>query len=419
MTIEDVNNLSYCNATIEGWCERAKGKPLTLYIYFGFVDPDIGFHTLPSSLLSLAPVISRVRHLGLAAGIIDSLLPYLVDTHWDLDNLESLYLTSFFGEGFLDDEIDVSIPAFDLFNTAPNLRKVTIGNEFLTLVGTLEILPWSSMTSLTLTEPLIGDTWIQIVKICSQLRIGDFIIRDFEDNDLEDFRDHKHVHEHLEDLTFETRHCSVSVFDILSMFDLPALVCLDLRTEDNGDVCVAPISSKAFRNLAEIRSLVVDGGWDSDTSLQVLADFLRECSNLEDLTLSSVSPKFSSPELSPLFTAMSLGPGSPTFLPNLAVLNICFSDDSLVFDTVALSEMISTRLRLDIGNFVCQLLKKVFIYVPRCNRYAGVLERMKTLISLDSVSHQSVTLTDLWGHWSLGRPRESPYYDWNYKVHVK
>lgn len=425
MSVKEPCRLLYFTDTILEWCGRAKEKPLTLYMYFTFIEHDTAFLTLPSNLSSLAPVISRVRHLGLGAGMIDDFLPYLVDTHWDLDHLESLYLTSFSGEGYIDGELDEVIPGFELFNQAPNLQKVTIGNEFVTLPGALRLLPWSRITSLTLTEWILVDVWVEVLEFCPQMRTGDFVVRQFGNEDLDDFRYGQHVHEHLEDLTFETHGVDASVLDILSIFKFPMLHCLDLRNEDNSEACILPKSSNTFRNLANIRSLVVDEEWDSDTGWRVLTDFLRKCSNLENLTLTTVSQKFSSPKLSPLFTAMSLDLRSPKFLPNLAILNVRFSEsygesgDSLAFDTDAFSGMIESRLRSDIGSLGYQPLKKVFVYIPRCNRNAGVLERMKTLIPLDSVSRQFVTLTDLWGRWSLERPRELPYYHWYRNVHFE
>lgn len=399
------SQLWYFADTTCWWCQRAKERPLTLYLDFATVHDEGAVRCLPSYLPDLSRVMSKVRHLGL--GGIDKVLPYLVHAPWTLDRLESLYLI---GSG-RDEDDRKDILTFDFFNKAPNLQKVTITNGSVSTDDSRRILPWSKITSLILTELLYLEDWVQVVESCPQLRTADFTVINCREEELDGFRDRKRVHQCLEDLTFEPQFGSVSVFDILSIFNFPMLRCLDLRTKKNTDVCIAPNSSNALRNLASIRSLVVNEGWDSDIGAQVLAEFLQECSNLVDLSLISLSPR-----LLPLFEDMGLSFAAPHILPHLAVLNISFSQviSTPLADIDAFCEIVKLRLMSDIGSFGFQPLKKVFIHVPPSYRGRGVgaQERMKTAILTHSLSHESVTFTESWEVGSLGRPRESPYYLW-------
>jgi len=310
LTINDPEHLKRRFKRADHWFKRAKDRPLSLFIFFDFDLRPASIPALAAFLSQITPLMSRVRRLGLGSQIIHDLIPHMIDTKWDCRLLETLDFLNPYGAEYVNMTLPSdSLPALDIFVHASKLQRALLEKEFITTPGADRILPWSRLTSVTLTEHLSTIQWVRVMELCPRMQIGDFTLRSCEQSDVDLFGTYRRAHFDLKDLRLHVLHSRTSPIDVLSIFEMPCLQNLELT--QTGGVNKRPIKPilKVFETL---HSLVVDHNFDA----QYLVDVLNTTVDLRVLVFTKLEDNYFS-----VFEAMTYN-DSKNILPRLSLLRI-------------------------------------------------------------------------------------------------
>ncbi|KAJ3502306.1 hypothetical protein NLJ89_g8949 [Agrocybe chaxingu] len=322
ISLKDVLSISRYKRRVIQWFERAKRRPVSLFIYFDF--PVTHMETAKQAygifLRRIRSHVSQIQHLGVSAETLRDILPCFKDAGWALDGLKTLELQdkefasldwATFGTR---PEPDVVLPSMDVFKSAASLRSLIIEGDFYMRTGANPLIPWAQLTVVKLTEWLRDGDWVQIMLLCPQIVLGDFQIAAEE---VPEVVAPKPVLEHLEELHLLLFDNSISAIDLLNLFLLPKLCMVNLRHENIDDGATSLFPAKEVSALQTIERFYFEDVWKKTTPLYVV-EMITEMSNLRELELTDVVP---GPTYQTLFEAMSFNTMAP-ILPMLSSLYV-------------------------------------------------------------------------------------------------
>ncbi|CAA7270394.1 unnamed protein product [Cyclocybe aegerita] len=248
-----------------------------------------------------------------------------------LDNLEVLEISNPGDYGFNEDSEneDVAIMSTSIFQQAPKLRSVASSNVFRTVIGAMDVLPWSRLTDLHVTESLPIFTWIEIMKLSPLLEV--LHLRPHPERHRRRFP--LPVHENLREFTVDLIYDEYSIVDIINEFEYPNL--RTLRLEHDG--CRAgpyPLPPTAFHSFRHLHSLTLNYGYRENPSY--IIEILRETPKLRVLELYDVEAYMDT-----VFESMTLSASS--LVPQLSTLRLEAHNDRKAFDPDTLASMIESR----------------------------------------------------------------------------
>ncbi|KAJ3499918.1 hypothetical protein NLJ89_g10017 [Agrocybe chaxingu] len=287
LNIRDIRALKTYKKRVIKWFGRAEACSISFYIYFTPEDAILdATNAIPSMLAHWAPLMPQVKHLGIGSDRVTAVLHHFANVAWDLRALEALEL---FNQGPCSSKDYASgerlIPHIPMLaKGTPNLRSVTIQNDFIMLCGAKGFVPWAQLTHVFLTEALLIEDWLSVMTLCTQMQEGEFLV----DEGLPYPLPPRCTHTHLECLKLRLAYgIDYSILDLLNLVDLPRLRVLALGHEDrpaSDDPPPPPPSSISC--LRHIETLMIDHGWCSNPKYVV--EILREAVELRELQLESV-----------------------------------------------------------------------------------------------------------------------------------
>ncbi|CAA7270400.1 unnamed protein product [Cyclocybe aegerita] len=361
LVVEDLLSTRRYHQRVVEWFERARGRPVSLYLCFSFQRPHVGSakHAYGRFLHKLRPSVPQIRHLRIVSKSLKDALPCFENAHWPLDGLESLELHGHDSESMewmMEDTMDgpqVPFPAMTLFKTATNLRSLTVENDFYFTLGAPELIPWAQLTTVRMTEWLRVADWVKIMKSCPQLRLGQFEVgAEWVDEGT------RPVLAHLEELRLHGMHFEVSMFDLISIFDLPNLRVIDVchLTMGFADDIPDPLPANQIPALKTIHNFYFNDFWSKTHPMYVL-ELITEMTNLRELELTDVMPGTA---YQAVFERMLFDEPTP-ILPNLSRLFV--KADKKVKDWTAFIDMVASRsFNTPVG---CSPLKVVAVVIEQ------------------------------------------------------
>ncbi|CAA7270432.1 unnamed protein product [Cyclocybe aegerita] len=294
----DIDSFRRVRDMSKEWLRRAKGS-LSLFLTF---DIPLDFDTrtvraeqLYSFLQVFADLAPQVRHLSLSADWIPDLLDHLGEMEWSFTMLHHLSLRSTQAD-FYNPRLDHGsaegefVAPMSVFMDAPSLCSLEISKEFITTPGALAIFPWSTLTSLKLSEAIPVRFWVEIMQSCSQLVSGDFHIHDNAPQDLPSALAHPpRLQPTLAELRMEIHRSfpTPCVFTLLSPFLFPGLRTLHIRYSELWPPLDETLPT-AVAYVSSLRTLTLDGLYNS-ADIPTFLDILHD--TFFGLSFTSGSPK--------------------------------------------------------------------------------------------------------------------------------
>jgi len=294
--VEYSASLVRCASAINAWFPRAKGRPLSLYLFVdsigGPMDDDdiaIGMIDYAEFFVSIYPWLQRVSHLALGSMWMTDIIDLLGNTY--LPHLKRLTLLK-------ASEEDIDSPDHDtietLLESCPTLLELTVDHSFLSHNWYRCLAVCDTLTKLSMREFVCVLDAIQILSSCPMLEVCQLhLVSDWGDG-MPAVSHHRKTHL-LRKLRLEMSFPDVHAMDLLQHFSFPNLRSLkahhDLLSHTNNDSSISSRGVYHPDGFPALRKLCIFGHWGfvsaayykliqktpSISHLRVhLADFKRE-----------------------------------------------------------------------------------------------------------------------------------------------
>ncbi|CAA7270428.1 unnamed protein product [Cyclocybe aegerita] len=235
-------------------------------------------------------------------------------------------------------------------------QQATLNGCWREFYATLDILPWSQLTTVALSEGLSILDWVRIMELCGQMTKGTFFVQNSHPHDLTLMKGQpKRTHANLEILTVSLgtvrTHAPIPIVRLLSLFDFRKLRHLHIShvrvTSMYGDK-----PAGTFAEFSNLEYLSLGGS----TPVANILDILHETANIR--TFKFRANPDTSADSSATFKAVSFLE-STILLPKLATLEIALRGLRPEEDMNLLVRMVESRcIRVPSG---CVLLQHLVL----------------------------------------------------------